>query len=341
MTKRKGILDVEVDVKGLLDGLTVTSPKASKAKIKQPEVINGAMLISDALDTITRQMKVSGNRSRTISDYVLHVEHFQSITNVKHVEDITAAAIYKWLDSMNVSNQTKLTRLKCLKAFLSRSFDNGWIQIKFWKTINIKVDQKVKEGATERDVNVLLSLLDLSNFIQLRDAVAVLVMYKTGIRIGTLTKLEERHLDFNNNVLNLEGSIMKNHQQIKLPFNDLLKQLLGVLIKQNAVIRNAYGKKNSLIFITKYGDVISTSPTHNNIQKRLNKYSKMYGLKNINPHALRRGFAKSLLDKGANVAVISKALGHSDLSVTTKYLHLDVDEVANNLRSYLGDNEND
>lgn len=97
---------------------------------------------------------------------------------------------------------------------------------------------KVKEGATEREVNVLLSfLLDLGNFIQLRDAVAVLVMFKTGIRINTLVQLEERHIDFNNNVLNLEGSIMKNHQQIKLPFDDFLKKLLEILIKQNVIIK--------------------------------------------------------------------------------------------------------
>lgn len=207
--------------------------------------------------------------------------------------------------------------------------------MKFWKTINIKVDQKVKEGATEHDVNVLLSLLDLGNFIHLRDAAAVLLMFKTGIRINTLVQLEERHIDFKNQVLNIEGSIMKNHQQIKLPFDDFLKKLLEILIKQNTIIRREYGKKNSLLFITKYGDVIATSPTHNNIQKRLNKYSRMYGLKNINPHALRRGFAKSLLDKGANVAVISKALGHSDISVTTKYLHIEVEEVVSSLRSYL------
>ncbi|WP_224768224.1 tyrosine-type recombinase/integrase [Metabacillus idriensis] len=339
MTKRTGLFDVGIDVRGLLDDTSVSGPAAPKQKTKQLKAYDDSKLISDALDMITRQMKVCGNRSRTISDYVLHVKHFQSITSLQYIGDITADTIYKWLDSMDVSNQTKLTRLKCLKAFLSRCFDNGWIQIKFWKTINIKVDQKVKEGATEHDVKVLLSLLDMSSFIQLRDAVAVLVMYKTGIRINTLTQLEERHIDFDNNVLNLDGSIMKNHQQLKLPFDDLLKQLLSVLLKQNAKIRREYGKSNSLVFITKYGGVIATSPTHNNIQKRLNKYSKMYGLKNINPHALRRGFAKSLLDKGANVVVISKALGHSDVSVTTKYLHLDVDEVVNNLRSYLGSNE--
>lgn len=334
MTKRKGIFEVNVDVRKILEGSSTTSKEAPKV-IKQTNVLSRSILISDALDVITRQMKVSGNRSRTINDYVLHVEHFQSITNVQLVTDITSDAIYSWLDSMSVSNQTKLTRLKCLKAFLSRCFDNRWIEMKFWKSINIKVDQKVKEGATDHEINVLLSVLDLGNFIQLRDAVAVLLMYKTGIRINTLVQLEECHIDFRNSLLNLDGSIMKNHQQIKLPLNDFLKELLQVLIKQNAVIRREYAKNNNLLFITKYGDVISTSPTHNNIQKRLNKYAKMYELKNINPHALRRGFAKSLLDKGANVAVISKALGHSDISVTTKYLHLDVDEAVNNLRSYL------
>ncbi|GGE76161.1 tyrosine-type recombinase/integrase [Priestia taiwanensis] len=336
MTKKKGLLDIKVDVKGLLAELPKQNSNASKKEIKVPVVSNNDfMLIDEALDIVARQMTVSGYRSRTISDYILHVQHFQSVTNTKRIEDISAATIYRWLDSMNVSNQTKLTRLKCLKAFLSRCFDNGWIKMKFWKTINIKVDQKIKEGATEHEINLLLSVLDLSNFIQLRDAVAILVMFKTGIRINTLVQLEERHIDFGNNVLNLEGSIMKNHQQIKLPFDDLLRKLLEVLMKHNVVIRQEYGKQNSWLFITKYGDIISNSPTHNNIQKRLNKYARMYGLKNINPHALRRGFAKSLLDKGANVAVISKALGHSDIAVTTKYLHLDVDEVVDSLRSYL------
>lgn len=192
MTKKKGLLDVKVDVKGLLGGVQNNSSNVSKKKEKLVAVPSNSITITDALDTITRQMRVSGYRSRTISDYILHVEHLESVTKVRYVAEISANTIYRWLDSMDVSNQTKLTRLKCLKAFLSRCFDNRWIEMKFWKTINIKVDQKVKEGATEHEVNVLLSLLDLGNFIQLRDAVAVLVMFKTGIRINTLVQLEER-----------------------------------------------------------------------------------------------------------------------------------------------------
>ncbi|MGE7683887.1 hypothetical protein [Peribacillus simplex] len=42
-------------------------------------------------------------------------------------------------------------------------------------------------------------------------------MYKTGIRINTLVQLEERHIDFNSKVLNLEGSIMKNINKLNSP----------------------------------------------------------------------------------------------------------------------------
>jgi integrase len=171
--------------------------------------------------------------------------------------------------------------------------------------------------------------------VQLRDATAALLMFKTGIRINTIVHLENRHIDLQDKLLRLDGAIMKNHDQLLLPFDDTLHRLLSVLVRQNDAIRQVYGVQNNYVFITKQGGVISNSPTHNNIQKRLNKYSKEFGLRNINPHALRRGFAKSLLNKGANIAEISKALGHSNLAVTTQYLHLDKEEVAENLRKYL------
>lgn len=344
MSKKKAILTVTEDLSGLF-----TENTGKKADKQSPEHVRVnrssdrntdrldslGITVRKALETVTRQMEISGNRPRTISDYRVYVEHFMQTVNIENVSDINADHVYEWLASMDVSNQTKLTRLKCLKAFLSRCFDNGWIPVKFWSKINVKVDNNVKEGATERDIRVLMSLLDLGDFVQLRDATAVLTMFKCGLRINTITQLENRHIDFANNLLKIDGEIVKNHEPLLLPFDDTLHRLLSVLLKQNDAIRREYGVKNEYVFITKQGGIIATSHTHNNISKRLNKYANEYGLKNINPHALRRGFAKSLLDKGANIVEISKALGHSNIAVTTKYLHLDNVEVAENLRKYL------
>ncbi|MFE4072703.1 hypothetical protein [Peribacillus sp. YIM B13477] len=88
MTKRKGILDVKVDVKKLLDELPTPRSNAPEIEDKQLILSSDTMFITNALDVITRQMKVSGKRSRTISDYILHVKHFQSITKVQFVSEI-------------------------------------------------------------------------------------------------------------------------------------------------------------------------------------------------------------------------------------------------------------
>ncbi|GAA3320962.1 hypothetical protein GCM10020331_034100 [Ectobacillus funiculus] len=70
------MLEVKVDVKDLLGGTQNSSLNTPKGKEKLITVPSNSILITDALDVITRQMRVSGCRSRTISDYVLHVEHF-------------------------------------------------------------------------------------------------------------------------------------------------------------------------------------------------------------------------------------------------------------------------
>lgn len=324
MAKKTGVVDIQLDLQDIF-----VSTKLKKHK----EVTS--ITIEKALGTVTRQMQVTGFRKRTISDYNLHMGKFQKVTGVKYLEDITTDTIYDWLATMDVKNSTKLVRLKCLKAILGKFFDNGWIDFKFWKSINIKVDKNVKKGSTVDDINILLSLLDLNSFVGLRDAVAILTLFKTGVRSNTLGQLEEKHIDFNEMVLNLDGAILKNHNFLKLPIDEQLANLFQVLIKQNNIIRKQHNHQNQFIFITAKGTTIYSETTSNTMSKRLNKYAKKYGLENINPHAIRRGYAKNLLDKGASVALISKALSHSDLAVTTQYLNLDTEEVASNLRDFL------
>lgn len=323
MTKRSGAFDVKVDLSSLM-----MNEKVEK-KQRNP------LTIDKALQTVIRQMRVSGFRPRTMSDYERHMSHLKKVTGVKYVEDIATDTLYEWLDSMDVSNATKLIRLKCMKAILGKFMDNGWIEMKFWKSINVKVSKNVKKGSTVDDINILLSLLDMNTFIGLRDTVAILTLFKTGIRINTLGQLQEKHIDFNEMVLNLDGSILKNHNFLKLPIDEQMVKLLQILIMQNEKVRNHHNQENDFIFISQKGTSLKTKSTNNAISKRLHYYSKRYELENINPHAIRRGFAKNLLNKGANLPLISKALGHSDFAVTTQYLNLESEEVASSLRDFL------
>lgn len=292
--------------------------------------------ITEALAIILRQMHLIGRRPRTLQTIEADVNKYMSITNHTLLSEISTESIYAFLEGLgDVKPVTRRSRLKTLKAFLGKCNENGWLPVNFWKNINIKVDEEVKVGTTKEDIALLLSLLDMTDFIEFRDACAILLMHKTGIRIGTLAGLENSHIDFDNGYLNLSGDIMKNHKPLKIPIDGQLIQYLSALIKTNDKIRKHTNKRNKYVFISRRGSSIQSSPTHNAMQKRLSIYSKRYNLSNINAHAIRRGFATNLMKNEAPIALISKALGHSDLATTTKYLYLSQNEVAESLKDYL------
>lgn len=330
MTRKKESFKVNEDLSDLFsESMPSTStPISSDGEIR--------LSIEKALNIVVEQMRQSGLRPRTITDYETHVTHFAEITEIESLAEITSDTIYLWLSSMNVANSTKLIRLKCLRAFLERCHTNGWMSDPFWRNIKIKVDTPIKEGAEERDVIFVLSMLDLTDFVQLRDATAILTLYQTGIRVETAALLRESHVDLSSKCLRLSGDIMKNHNVLILPFDDRLAKLYAVLIKQNAKVRRDKRVNNDYLFITQNGESCLRSPTNNNIAKRINKYRREFGLKNFSPHALRRAFAKNLYERsGRDLALVSRALGHSDFAVTSRYLHLDAEEVAEDIRKYL------
>lgn len=177
MTKKSGLFDVDCSL----------TTKKLTSSIKGEEVTSVRHKpFTEAVRTIICQMEVSGYRPRTIRDYDTILMNFSKSTGVTYLEEITVDTIYSWLNSMQVINQTKLTRLKVLKSFLGKCFTNGWLSLNFWQAINVKVDKKVKKGAKPNDIAISVSLIDKSTFIGLRDVTAILTMYKTGIRINTL-----------------------------------------------------------------------------------------------------------------------------------------------------------
>lgn len=304
---------------------------ASTKKSKKGQPIQVAKSI------VFKQMEIQGLRSKTLITYNQAFDKFIEFTEVDFVEEINREVLLNWLDSLkSIDSSSKMNRYRFISTILNRFYENGWLKEKFWKDIKIKVPKKVQTPAKENEIEILLSLIDTTSWIGFRDACVLLLLYKSGIRINTLVSLREHHIDFENKELALSGDIMKNGRNLRLPLDDQMLELLERLIQQNQIVRKRYREKNDYVFISKSGKTCISETTNNNaISKRLHYYSKKYGLKSITPHKIRRLYSTNLLRKGANISVISKALGHSSLGVTEKYISLSEQEIADELRSYL------
>ena len=57
--------------------------------------------------------------------------------------------------------------------------------------------------------------------------------------------------------------------------------------------------------------------------------------RNVNPYSIRRLYAQNLVKRGSDINFVSHALALSDLSTTSRYLGLDANTVAKNLRDFL------
>jgi site-specific recombinase XerD len=148
-----------------------------------------------------------------------------------------------------------------------------------------------------------LSGFDGREPLQLRNRALVELVYSAGLRSQEAVGLDLADVDFDAETLHVHG---KGGKDRVVPLGEEAAYRVGVYLR-DARPQLVTGAENAL-FLSARGRRLDTSTL-----RRLVPH----------PHQLRHAFATHLLEGGADLRVIQELLGHSSLSTTQVYSHVD------------------
>ena len=168
---------------------------------------------------------------------------------------------------------------------------------------------------THEDVEALLNQPDPSTSLGLRDQAMLEFLYATGLRVSELVSLRTEQINLEGDYLTVRG---KGGKVRVLPFGRWAEEKLRIYLRQVRP-RLLLGRTSSVLFLTRSGKAL----TRQGFWKLIRRYALAAGIeRKVTPHTLRHSFATHLLEGGADLRAVQSMLGHSDISTTQIYTHI-------------------
>lgn len=279
------------------------------------------MTLDDALNDYilyinTTDIKSVNTVNAYSSDLKAYISYFKELSYI-NIEDINYHDIVAYIESIRPSfKSTTLSR----KAIAIRSL-HKYLTFKYdFKdpTTNLEVrnyNKRLPIYCSIEEIDMIMNYFDDNNPKDILNHAVLELIYTCGLRVSEACNLTTNQVSLENRILRVYGKGNKE-RIVPIPENSIT-----ILRKYTNIVRTMYNKdSNNYFFINAKGKKL----TPNYIEIMLTKVCKEIGLnKHITPHKLRHSYATHLLDNNSDLRSIQELLGHSDISTTQIYTHVE------------------
>ena len=283
--------------------------------------------ILDYIDYLNIVRKLS---SETVKNYHYDLDKFNRYLkdiNVYDIHGIDQTIVSNYLKSINNLDVTSVARnLTSIKSFFK------YLEIE--KVIKSNPCESIDRPKMKKRLPNTLSIEEVDNLLDIdtvtaydyRNKAMLEVMYSTGLRVSEVINLTTRDIDFSNMYIRCFG---KGSKERIVPINEYV----SFYIKEYLERRSFLIKKNNsdYLFLNNHGNKL----TRQGFEKILNKILDGKDIKvKVTPHTLRHSFATHLLNGGADLRSIQLLLGHSDITTTKIYTHINNEKIKSDYNKY-------
>ncbi|MBR2633025.1 MAG: site-specific tyrosine recombinase XerD [Lentisphaeria bacterium] len=198
------------------------------------------------------------------------------------------------------------------EELISRNVTEEMDSPRLWKIL--------PEFLSEQEVSRLLNAFSTRSDdpLELRNRVILEMLYSSGLRVSEAAKLPMRAVDFDEEVIRVTGKGSKTREvPIGKPALRLLKRYI---MDCRPALAGEKGLTEPALFLSNHGRALDRE----RVWQVVKIAAQRSGIrKNIYPHILRHSFASHMLANGADLRSIQELLGHSDISTTEIYTHIE------------------
>ena len=231
--------------------------------------------------------------------------------NSKHIQDY-----FSDRQKNNIGSSTQARILTCLHSFYQYLLANQLIKKDPTEQLSHpKLEKKLPVFLNIKEVEKLLEAPSGSSLIGQRDRAMLELLYSCGLRVSELINLSYHNINLKEEFIRIHG---KGNKERVLPMGEIA---IDYLMKYETNARPVLLKngQSDSYFLSNRGSAMSRQ----NFFYIIKAYANQVGIdKPLSPHSLRHAFATHLVQKGADLRSVQLMLGHSDISSTQLYTHI-------------------
>jgi integrase/recombinase XerC len=274
--------------------------------------------MKEHIDNFLRYLEVQkGASQHTLRAYRKDLEEFSAFAGKSPEEieliDVRGFVARQIKDGLNKATAGR--RLASTRSFLRFLLREGYIKSNPAKLVSTpKAQRPLPQFLTVDEVFSLVEKPGNIGFIHARDRAILELLYSSGLRVSEIAGLAVEDINTKEGLVKVKG---KGKKERIVPVGSKAVDAIKSYLVEKILLK----KKDRAMFLNRRGIKLS----ERGVRRIVVKYAKMAGINGrIGPHTLRHTFASHLLQSGADLRVIQELLGHSSLSTTQKYTHLDV-----------------
>lgn len=261
----------------------------------------------------------SGASKNTLSAYRSDLKIFSKWLNQRPFTSVDKKLVHDYFSYRKKSNLSAASRsriLTCLHSFFQYLLNNQKMSNDPTEQMDYpKLEKKLPIFLNIQEVEKLIEAPNTNSIYGQRDRAMLELLYSCGLRVSELISLSYHNLNLKEEFVRVHG---KGNKERMLPLGEVAIDFLDQYERNSRTLLLKNGQCDSY-FLSNRGSAMSRQ----NFFYIIKGYAATAGInKPISPHSLRHAFATHLVQKGADLRSVQLMLGHSDISSTQLYTHI-------------------